>query len=107
MGAGRQAKGGSGDEASGSACFLSEQTALGEQWLVSGVQPLRLTDRLAFLAAAPLAPTKPQRSADFGLFDLNARNQLDLFGQPRCGNGGDDEADAMCPDARPRPEQSP
>jgi hypothetical protein len=49
------------------------------QTLVPGVRPLRPSDRLAFLASAPLAPTKPQRPIDFGLFDMNARNQLDLF----------------------------
>jgi hypothetical protein len=50
-----------------------------QQLLVPGVRPLRLADRLLLLASAPLAPTKPQRAADFGLFDLNARNQLELF----------------------------
>jgi hypothetical protein len=66
-------------ESGGSASFLSETTEAGEQSLVPGVRPLRLADRLSFLASAPLAPTKPQRAIDFGLFDMNARNQLDLF----------------------------
>jgi hypothetical protein len=68
--------GGKGGEA---ASFLSEATEAGEQSLVPGVRPLQLADRLLLLASAPLAPTKPQRAADFGLFDLNARNQLELF----------------------------
>jgi hypothetical protein len=80
---------GKGGEA---ASFLSEATEAGEQscaepvrgtggqqLLVPGLRPLRLADRLLLLASAPLAPTKPQRAADFGLFDLNARNQLELF----------------------------
>lgn len=29
--------------------------------------------------AASLIPRKPQKPLDFGLFDLAARNQLDLF----------------------------
>lgn len=57
----------------------SEPTIVGEQLLVAGVAPIRLADRLAFRAAAPLLPRKPQKPLDIGLFDLNARNQLDLF----------------------------
>lgn len=67
------------DEDGGRAGLSFEATEAGMQILVPGVNPLRLADRLAFLASAPLAPTKPQRPADFGLFDVNARNQLDLF----------------------------
>jgi hypothetical protein len=63
----------------GEDAFLTEDTQAGVQSLMPGVAPLRLADRLAFLTNAPLAPTKPQRSIDLGLFDLNARNQLDLF----------------------------
>jgi hypothetical protein len=60
-------------------CFLTEPTAVGEQTLVPGVAPISLRDRLAIRAAAPLEPKKPQRPPDIGLFDLTARNQLDLF----------------------------
>jgi hypothetical protein len=60
--------------------FLAEPTAVGEQTLVPGVAPISLRDRLAIRAAAPLEPKKPQRPPDIGLFDLAARNQLDLFG---------------------------
>ena len=60
--------------------LLAEPTAVGEQTLVPGVAPISLRDRLAMRAAAPLEPKKPQRPPDIGLFDLAARNQLDLFG---------------------------
>jgi hypothetical protein len=74
--------------------FLAEPTAVGEQscerslsggqegaqLLVPGVAPISLRERLAMRAAAPLEPKKPQRPPDIGLFDLAARNQLDLFG---------------------------
>jgi hypothetical protein len=38
-----------------------------------------LRQRLAALLAAPLASQKPQRPMNIGLFDEDARNQLDLF----------------------------
>jgi len=62
--------------------FAVEPTAIGLQSLVPGVAPISPAQRLALLAAAPLEPAKPQRPCDLGLFDLNARNQLDLF-QPK------------------------
>lgn len=61
--------------------FAVEPTAIGLQSLVPGVAPISLAQRLAARAAAPLEPSKPQRACDLGLFDLNARNQLDLFQQ--------------------------
>ena len=57
-----------------------EQTAIGEQVLVVGVAPITPRDRLAFRANAPMEPRKPQRDADHGLFDLNARLQIEMFG---------------------------
>ncbi|HEX4693601.1 hypothetical protein [Sphingomonas sp.] len=59
--------------------FAVEPTAIGLQSLVPGVVPISNAQRLAARAAAPLEPKKPQRACDLGLFDLNARNQLDLF----------------------------
>lgn len=56
-----------------------EPTAIGLQSLVPGVVPITTAQRLAARAAAPLEPKKRQRPCDLGLFDLNARNQLDLF----------------------------
>jgi hypothetical protein len=57
----------------------SEPTDQGEQVLVPGVPPITLRQRLAALLVAPLAPRKPQRPMNIGLFDEDARNQLDLF----------------------------
>ena len=58
---------------------VSEPTAQGEQVLVPGIPPITLRQRLAALFVAPLAPSKPQRPMNIGLFDEDARNQLDLF----------------------------
>ena len=62
--------------------FAIEQTAIGAQTLVTGVAPITPADRLAFRAAAPMQPTKPQRACDHGLFDTNARNQIEMFASP-------------------------
>ncbi len=59
--------------------LASEQTPIGEQTLVHGVEPITPHDRLAIRANAPLEPRKPQRPADHGLFDTNARNQIEMF----------------------------
>ena len=59
--------------------LASEQTQAGEQVLVPGVQPITPAERLAMLANAPMQPRRPQRPADHGLFDTNARNQLEMF----------------------------
>jgi hypothetical protein len=47
--------------------------------LVAGVAPITPAQRLAIRADAPLLPKKPQRAIDHGLFDLNARNQIEMF----------------------------
>jgi hypothetical protein len=57
----------------------SETTEQGEQVLVPGVTPITFRQRLTALFAAPLASSKPQRPMNIGLFDEDARNQLDLF----------------------------
>ena len=59
--------------------LASKQTAIGEQTLVHGVAPITPRDRLAMRANAPLEPRKAQRPADHGLFDTNARNQIEMF----------------------------
>jgi len=56
-----------------------EATAIGNQTLVSGVAPITPAQRLSFRANAPLEPRRPQRPADHGLFDTNARNQIEMF----------------------------
>jgi hypothetical protein len=60
--------------------ILSEPTPIGEQRLVPGVAPITIRDRLESRMAAPLSPTRPQKPLDLGLFDIAARDQLDLFG---------------------------
>jgi hypothetical protein len=59
--------------------LASEQTAIGEQTLVYGVAPITPRDRLAMRANAPMEPRKAQWPADHGLFDTNARNQIEMF----------------------------
>ena len=59
--------------------LASEQTPIGEQTLVYGVTPITPRDRLAMRANAPLEPRKAQRPANHGLFDLGARNQIEMF----------------------------
>jgi hypothetical protein len=57
----------------------TEQTPIGNQVLIVGVAPITPAQRLAIRADAPLLPKKPQRAIDHGLFDLNARNQIEMF----------------------------
>lgn len=57
----------------------SEPTPEGEQMLVPGVAPVTLRQRLDRMTEAPLLPRKLQKPMDIGLFDLAARNQMDLF----------------------------
>ena len=57
----------------------TEWTPEGEQTLVPGVRSISQAERLAILAERPLQSRKAQKPLDIGLFDLNARNQLDLF----------------------------
>ena len=59
--------------------FETEATAIGNQTLVPGVAPITPRDRLALRANAPMEPRKAQRPADHGLFDTNARNQIEMF----------------------------
>ena len=59
--------------------FDAEVTPIGVQTLVSGVAPVTPAERLALRANAPLEPKKPQRAIDHGLFDTNARNQIEMF----------------------------
>ena len=59
--------------------FEAEATPIGNQTLVPGVTPITPRDRLAIRANAPMEPKRPQRPADHGLFDTNARNQIEMF----------------------------
>lgn len=56
-----------------------EATPIGNQTLVPGVAPITPAQRLSLRANAPMEPRKAQRPADHGLFDTNARNQIEMF----------------------------
>lgn len=56
-----------------------EQTGQGTQVLISGVRAITDRDRLQLRADAPMAPRKPQKPLNIGLFDEDARNQLEMF----------------------------
>ena len=58
---------------------MTEPTPEGEQFLIPGVRPVTLRERLERLMDAPLAPRTPQKPLNIGLFDEDARNQLSLF----------------------------
>jgi hypothetical protein len=59
--------------------FQTERTEQGEQCLVPGVAPITQRQRLEWTMAHPLEPRRPQKLCNDGLFDFNARNQLELF----------------------------
>lgn len=70
----------------------TERTPEGVQVLVTGVRPVTDRDRLAVLAARPLAPAKPQKPLNIGLFDEDARRQLDLADLLRASPERNDES---------------
>jgi hypothetical protein len=57
----------------------TEWSECGEQMLVPGVRPVSLRERLTLQTSAPLIPRKAQKPLNIGLFDEDARNQLNLF----------------------------
>lgn len=59
--------------------FQTETTPEGEQVLFPGVKPITERERLEALLDAPLVPWCPQKTLNIGLFDEDARRQLDLF----------------------------
>jgi hypothetical protein len=58
---------------------VTEPTEAGEQLLAPFGSPVSVRARLDYLIAQPLAPRKPQKPLDVGLFDEAARDQLSLF----------------------------
>lgn len=66
----------------------TEQTDQGEQTLVPGVKPITQRDRLQALMDAPMIPKRAQKPCNVGLFDEDARAQLDIFihGKRRAGS---------------------
>lgn len=67
----------------------TETTPEGEQIVAPGVTPITLKDRLAVRAAQPIAPKRnphaAQKPCDLGLFDMNARRQIDWIDEARKG----------------------
>jgi len=64
----------------------TEETPEGPQALVPGVAPVTLRERLEVMARQPLRGKRGpvlQKPCDIGLFDEDARNQLDLIDQLR------------------------
>ena len=57
----------------------SEMTPIGEQTLIAGVKPITSRDRLQMRLEAPLQPRCQQKLLNIGLWDEDARNQLELF----------------------------
>ena len=57
----------------------AEWSDCGEQTLIPGVRPVSLRERLTLQASAPLIPRRAQKPLNIGLFDEDARNQLNLF----------------------------
>jgi hypothetical protein len=55
----------------------TETTPEGEQTLVPGVAPITERQRIKALMNAPLAPRREQKPLNIGLFDEDARRQLD------------------------------
>jgi hypothetical protein len=49
-----------------------------DQIMIPGVQPVRLGERLCWLAAQPMEPRLEQRPLDIGFWDP-MRNQLEMF----------------------------
>ena len=61
----------------------TEMTPEGEQAVIDGVRPLTLRDRLQFQAGLPLEAKGSQKPCDLGLFDLDARRQIDWLDELR------------------------
>lgn len=59
--------------------FETEVTDQGEQGLMPDIRPITQRDRLDLLMAAPMTPSHKQKPLDIGLFDEDARNQLNLL----------------------------
>ena len=72
--------------------FAVEATEIVLQTLIPDVAPITPADRLALRAEAPMRPTRLQKPCDFGLFDLAARQQLDLFAQSESKRSEDERA---------------
>ena len=67
----------------------TETTPEGEQIVAPGVRPITLKDRLTVCAEQPMAPRRnphlSQKPCDLGLFDMDARRQIDWIDEARKG----------------------
>lgn len=59
----------------------TDETDIGPQYLIGGVRPVTVRDRLEVLALLPMKPKRlcVQKPCNIGLFDEDRRNQLELF----------------------------
>ncbi len=57
----------------------TERTDAGLQHVTPCVAPIAHVDRLTVRQRGRMKPTRTQRAPDHGLFDLNARNQTEMF----------------------------
>ena len=67
----------------------TETTPEGEQIVAPGVTPITLKYRLDWRARQPIAPKRnpdaAQKPCDLGLFDMDARRQIDWIDEERKG----------------------
>lgn len=67
--------------------ICTETTPEGEQIVAPGVKPITERDRLDWRARQPIAPRRnpdtPQKPCDIGLFDMEARRQIDWIDEAR------------------------
>lgn len=56
-----------------------EETPIGPQFMIPGVSPATLRERLEHLQSLTWQPKKPQKPCDIGLFDEESRKQMEMF----------------------------
>jgi len=59
--------------------FETEVTPQGQPTLVSGVPPITERERIEAMMNGPIRPRRPQKPLNIGLFDEDARRQMDLL----------------------------
>lgn len=76
----RQEAGGRGGPDGSATAYRAEETAAGQQSIIPGVEPITQRQRLE---AAQNTPKRGMdRPMDTGLFDMGARQQMDMFSDP-------------------------
>jgi hypothetical protein len=56
-----------------------ERTEQGLQFMLGGVQPQTMKDKVQWLIEQPMQPRKRQKPCNIGLFDTESREQFELF----------------------------